>query len=128
MNNTHGGEMAGKGGVSQLTQEIARSGLQITHLTTFLQKNEGVRLALTEAVHRFYNDYCFSPYTERPYEGEAYETISHLHDCLTAENPDWRSRLKHIADRYADAGKATQAFVGSKPKHAVELFTINIVY
>lgn len=57
-------------------EQIIKEGLSIGHLMQYLNEDEGIKAALTNAVHRFYYDYCFSPHTNHPYESVDYRSIS----------------------------------------------------
>lgn len=75
-----------------------------------LQTHEFLKLAKIEAVHRFYYDHCFDPYTLRPYNTNEFDIISNLHQTLHCENPDWRYNLKRKLIRY-DAWEPTNALI-----------------
>lgn len=69
-------------------------------LIDYIRDNEIVNAAITEAVHRFYYDHCFSPYTERPYNTPDVKAISKIHDILSAKNAGWRFTIKKRFERY----------------------------
>lgn len=79
-----------------MKEKIIRDGLSLNHLLEYLNQDEGIKAAVVNAVHRFYYDYCFSPYTERPYNTEACRQISTIHTNLQLKNPMWRITLNKL--------------------------------
>lgn len=76
--------------------QIMREGLSLNHLLQYLSEDVGVKAAIVNAVHRFYYDYCFSPYTERPYDNDECKKISRIHTNLILANPMWRIELNKM--------------------------------
>lgn len=66
----------------------------------YLWRNEMVRLAITEATHRFYYDQCFNPYFLRPFETNDVKRISKLHSILSTRYAGWRYKMKKKLERY----------------------------
>lgn len=102
-------------------QDILKNGLSVNHLIEYVENSETVKAAIAEAVHRFYFDYCFNPYTERPYEGEAFKTISDIHSTIWCEMPDWRQRLRNSVQRYAEPGLSDRCLTVVKPRAVVPM-------
>lgn len=73
---------------------------KLEDLIEYIRNSDIVNAAVTEAVHRFYNDHCFSPYTERPYETPDVKAISKIHDILSCKNAGWRLVIKKRFERY----------------------------
>lgn len=69
-------------------------------LVEYIKNSDIVNAAVTEAVHRFYNDHCFSPYSERPWQTPDVKAISKIHDILSCKNAGWRFIIKKRFDRY----------------------------
>lgn len=72
----------------------------LADLEAHILNDATVNAAITQAVHRFYYDKCFSPYTERPYDTSEVKVISKIMAILSTKNAGWRNRLRKTADRY----------------------------
>jgi hypothetical protein len=65
-------------------------GPTLEELKEFIQTDEVVNAAITEAIHRFYHHRCFSPYTLRPFDTEEVKAISKIHSIFTCKYAGWR--------------------------------------
>lgn len=86
---------------------------KVEELIHFLQKDELLQCALTEAIHRFYYSSGFDTYTQRPAIDS--RRISHLHTTMMCLHPDWRYRIKKHMARYADGDKVNYLPLINKP-------------
>lgn len=86
-----------------------------------LQEYPLLQAAYTEAVHRFYFDTCFSPYSDRPYDTEECKLISNLLQTLSCQNAGWRHTLSKGIERYKGGEVTTALFIESKPKEIINL-------
>lgn len=84
-------------------------------LINFLKNDEIVNAAVTEAVHRFYNDHCFSPYTERPWNTPDVKAISKIHTILSCKNAGWRFIIKKRFERYHGWEATNALHISCKP-------------
>lgn len=87
----------------------------LADLEQYIQESETVKAAVTEAVHRFYYDKCFSPYTERPYETLDVKAISKIHNIFSAKYAGWRHTIKKAFERYHGWEPTNALHIDCKP-------------
>jgi hypothetical protein len=69
-------------------------------LLKHIEQDEIVKAAITESIHRFYYDKCFSLYTERPFDTPDVKAISKLHNIFSCLHAGWRHKIKKRFERY----------------------------
>lgn len=84
-------------------------------LIEHIQNDEIVNAAVTESIHRFYNDKCFSPFTDRPFETSDVKLISKLHDIFSCKYAGWRHIIKKRFERYHGAENTIALSLACKP-------------
>lgn len=77
-----------------------KNGPTFDDLLDHIGNDEVLLAALTNSIHRFFYDKCFSPYTERPYQSEVVSIINDLHSILWCKSGGFRAILTDIAKRY----------------------------
>ena len=89
-------------------------------LNDYLSADETFQCALTEAVHRYYHDKCFTNGEgSRPKNTEEYTYISNLHQTLSCLHPNWRFKLKKRLERYHGWEDTTAIIRDAKPKEII---------
>ncbi|SRR5712692_2208989 len=81
----------------------------ISELEQYIQESEIVKCAVTAAVHRFYYDRCFNPYTERPFDTPETKVINRIHNYLSCKYAGWRFKIRKHLERYSGGTEDTNA-------------------
>lgn len=91
-------------------------GPTLEDLKEFIQNDEVVNSAITEAIHRFYHHNCFSPYTLRPFETPDVKAISKIHSIFSCKYAGWRYIVKKHYDRYHGWEPTLALHISCKPE------------
>lgn len=82
----------------------------------FLEQHETFQAAIIEAVHRYFYDHCFNPYTDKLANDKEAELFFDIHQTMHNLMPDWRLRLKKNTERYLAWEKTNALNIGGRPK------------